>query len=303
MKSRTALTAIAALAVLAVGLTAPVTAQAAPKRPDGAALVRIDGGTAYAKKLSERKYRIVVPQGATIRWMGPVKGRTTTGTFTRKALIAGWKALGHSDGKKAFTTLGWTEKGSGTPTFATVNIAKPRINAKGQMTFLVDPLRSRLSTTMENFSINVTWAQSRTTRGYPTTFDPQNVDSRKNPTAQVQAVLQGPSNVSVTFYPVSAPTSPCWSYGVNLNVQSQQNLVKIPGTNCGNGHIDNKVPNPNDYLTYSQVFWSQAVYPNDGSVTVSYGYTPTGGTSFPWAFTVASFDEDGNNTMGQPPAS
>ena len=41
----------------------------------------------------------------------------------------------------------------------------------------------------------------------------------------------------------------------------------------------------------------------DGSVTVSYGYTPTGGTSFPWAFTVASFDEDGNNTMGQPPAS
>lgn len=114
MKSRTALTAIAALAVLAVGLTAPVTAQAAPKRPDGAALVRIDGGTAYAKKLSERKYRIVVPQGVSIRWMGPVKGRTTTGTFTPKALIAGWKALGHADGRKAFTTLGWTEKGSGT---------------------------------------------------------------------------------------------------------------------------------------------------------------------------------------------
>ncbi|MFM9134670.1 MAG: hypothetical protein ACKOT0_04430 [bacterium] len=298
MRFRTTLTAIAALAVMALGLTAPVTAQAAPQRPDGAALVRIDGGTAFAKKLSEREYRIVVPQGASIMWMGPVKGRTTTGTFSPKALIAGWKALGHSAGRKAYTTLGWTEQGSGAPRFATVNIAKPRINSQGQMTFLVDPLRSRLSTTMEKFSINVTWAQPRTTRAYPTTFTPQNVDSRKNPTAQVQAVLQGPSNVSVTFYSMSSPTTPCWSYGVNLNVTSQQNLVKIPGTNCGNGHIDNKLPTTD--LAYSQVFWSQAVYPYDGSVTVSYGYTPTGGTAFPWAFSVASFDEDGNDTSGKP---
>lgn len=298
---RTSALAAAAVIALAFSTLAPPAAQAAPKRPDGAALVRIDGGTAYAKKLSKREYRIVVPQEASIMWMGPVKGRTTTGTFSPRALIAGWKALGHSDGKKAFTTLGWTDQDSGRQTFATVNISKPRINSQGQMTFLVDPLRSRLSTTMRNFSINVTWAQTRTTRSYPTTFAPQNVDSKKNPTAQVQAVLQGPSNVSVTFYAVSTPTTPCWTYGINLNVQSQQNLVKIPGTNCGNGHIDNKLPTTN--LTYSQVFWSQAVYPYDGSVTVSYGYTPTGGSAFPWAFTVASFDEDGNDTMGKPPAS
>lgn len=298
---RTSALAAAAVIALAFGALTPPATQAAQTRPDGEALVRIDGGTAYAKKLSKREYRIVVPQGASIRWMGPVNGRTTSGTFSPKALIAGWKALGHSDGKKAFTTLGWTEQGSGRQTFATVNISKPRINSQGQMTFLVDPLRSRLSTTMKNFSINVTWAQSRTTRSYPTTFAPQNVDSKKNPTAQVQAVLQGPSNASVTFYAVSTPATPCWTYGINLNVQSEQNLVKIPGTNCGNGHIDNKLPTT--YLTYSQVFWSQAVYPYDGSVTVSYGYTPTGGTSFPWAFTVASFDEDGNDTMGKPPAS
>ena len=96
MKTRWTLAALACGA-LALGLLAPGAVGAAPsaEKPSGKAIVRIDGGTAYAKKKAKGSYRVVVPDGAQIDWMGEVTGKgVRSGSFTPKALVAGWVSLG-----------------------------------------------------------------------------------------------------------------------------------------------------------------------------------------------------------------
>lgn len=169
MKARLALIALASGA-LALGLLAPGAVSAAPKaeKPSGKAVVHIDGGTAYAKKKAKGEYRIVVPDGAQIDWMGEVEGKgTRVGTFTPKALIAGWARMGHRDGSKAATTVTWKNPGDEVETFLQVYLAKPRINSDGQMTFLASTLaKAPLPQKLENFSINVRIASDPTTRAF-----------------------------------------------------------------------------------------------------------------------------------------
>lgn len=174
MKARLTLISLASGA-LALGLLAPGAVSAAPKaeKPSGKALVHIDGGTAYAKKKAKGEYRIVVPDGAQIDWMGEVEGKgTRVGTFTPKALVAGWARMGHREGSKATTTVTWKNPGDKVETFVQVYMAKPRINSDGQMTFLASTLaKAPLPQKLENFSINVAIAPDPTSRSY-TVFGP-----------------------------------------------------------------------------------------------------------------------------------
>lgn len=170
MKVRRALPALG-VAVLAMSLLplASTQVQAAESSvatapavaPAGQALIRIDGGTAYARKKSHGQYRVVVPQGASVQWYGEVAGgKTAVGTFSPKALVAGWVRLGHRDGAPALTTLTWSKAGRATPTFRQAQLSKPRINADGQLTFLASPTTGGLPERMKAFSININRAQT-----------------------------------------------------------------------------------------------------------------------------------------------
>lgn len=167
MKLRWVTPSLAAAAVV-IGLLplAGTQAQAAEvaaiaAAPAGQALIRIDGGTAYARMKSPGQYRIVVPRGASVQWYGEVAGgRTAVGTFSPRALVAGWVKLGHRDGAGALTTLTWTKAGAATPTFRQAQLTKPRINSDGQLTFLAAPTAGGLPKKMKTFSININRAQT-----------------------------------------------------------------------------------------------------------------------------------------------
>lgn len=182
MRIRSAFVAAAAGAIV-LGLLAPAAASAAPtpsaaptaSAPSGKALVRVDGGTAYAKKTGKGQYRIVVPDGASIEWLGEVQGKgVRKGNFSAKALVAGWAKLGHSDNSKPFTTLTWVEAGAKLPTFRAAKLWKPRINSDGQLTFLAKA--KGLPQEMVDFSINITRASKATRDAYPIDGDPFYVD-------------------------------------------------------------------------------------------------------------------------------
>lgn len=170
MKARWGIVALAT-AALAIGLAAPTGASAAVEKPSGQALIRIDGGTAYAKKLAKGEYRIVVPDGAEITWMGEVTGKgTRTGTMNPKALVVGWTRLGHRDGSKATTTLTYEQVGAAYPKFQMAFVSKPRINSEGQMTFIAKTqLAAALPKELKDFSINVTIASDARARSYTVT--------------------------------------------------------------------------------------------------------------------------------------
>lgn len=150
---------VASLAVgaLALGLLAPVAANAAPTvdKPSGKALVRVDGGTAVVKKLGKGEYRIIAPKGAKVSWFGEVSGKgMRVGSFTPGALVGAWAAMGHRDGAKATTALTWVAPGDKRPTVVPAGLSKPRVNKSGELTF-VATLDGRLPTSMKDFSINV----------------------------------------------------------------------------------------------------------------------------------------------------
>lgn len=298
---RTRLTVLAAaIGVLSLGLIAPSASQAAPSQPDGQALVRIDGGTAYAKKKSKSEYRIVMPQGASITWMGEVKGRTTTGKFTGKALVAGWKKMGHSDGAKASTTLTWMAPGVDQLSSALVKVGKPKINSDGLVTFLAITRDAPLPRAMESFSLNVYWAKPSpvSTRGsYPVNFTTFNIDSATNPTATVQAQLQNQGSASVTFRGINtSPATTCWGTGINLNSVGP---INVPSTGCGSGTINSSYlpPPPNkavpSVITYAPAVSAQYL----GSVVATFGYTPKGASAFFWSHMIAQWDTSGNNKL------
>ena len=297
---RTQLAVLAALGVMSLGLVTPGVSQAARSTPDGQALVRIDGGTAYAKKKSKSEYRIVMPQGASITWMGEVKGRTTTGKFTGKALVAGWKKMGHSNGTKASTTLTWMAPGVDQLSSALVKVGKPKINSDGLVTFLAITRDTPLPRAMENFSLNVYWAKPSpvSTRGsYPVNFTTFNIDSPTNPTATVQAQLQNQGSASVTFTGINtSPAATCWGRSINLNSVVPINL---PATACGSGTINSSyLPPPPNKAIPSVITYAPAVSAkNLGSITANFGYTPQGGSAVFWSYIIAKWDTSGNNKL------
>lgn len=156
MKIRTGLAALAAGA-LALGLVAPGAATAAPKaeKPSGKALVRIDKGVAITKEQSRGTYRIVVPEGAFIGWMGDVEGKgPRVGNFSPKALVGAWATLGHGDSNRATATLTWVKNGETKPTFVAATLDKPRISDAGKLTFIAK-LDRKLPKNMNGFTINI----------------------------------------------------------------------------------------------------------------------------------------------------
>ena len=160
MKLRIGLAAMAAGA-LALGLVVPGAATAAPdatpqaEKPSGKALVRIDTGVAITKEQSKGTYRIVVPTGAFIGWMGDVEGKgPRVGNFSPKALVGAWATLGHSDSNRATATLTWVRKGESKPTFVAATLEKPRISDAGKLTFIAK-LERKLPKNMNDFTINI----------------------------------------------------------------------------------------------------------------------------------------------------
>lgn len=160
MKIRIGLAALAAGA-LALGLVVPGAATAAPdvtpkaEKPSGKALVRIDTGVAITKEQSKGSYRIVVPTGAFIGWMGEVSGKgPRVGNFSPKALVGAWATLGHSDSNRATATLTWVKKGETKPTFVAATLEKPRISDAGKLTFIAKVER-KLPKNMNGFTINI----------------------------------------------------------------------------------------------------------------------------------------------------
>jgi hypothetical protein len=162
MKVRIGLAGLATGALAFGLLVAPGAATAAPtdvtisaEKPSGKALVRVYKGTAMTKEVSKGTYRITVPVDAQIGWLGEVQGKgTRIGSFTPKALVAGWARLGHSDTGRTTATLAWTRKGADKPVMLLSSITKPQINSGGKLVFTAK-IDGRLPKNMKDFSINI----------------------------------------------------------------------------------------------------------------------------------------------------
>ncbi len=287
-------TAALGLSASALALT-PAAVNAAPKaeQPSGQALVRIDGGTAYAKKQSKREYRIVVPDGASISWLGEVSGKgTRTGRFNPKVLVAGWHRLGFRDGARAFATLTWAEAGSPRPAVRAATLWSPRVNADGQLTFLAKVTGGPLPKQMVDFSINIARAetrmrtQSRST--WTTVFPVIPIDSSFGLQATVSDNPMTPPTVA---WPASSgPANPCRS---PITVSNTTDYTEFSGFPCGDGTVKDKDkdgnPNVVEYATPSAV--------NTYQLYVYFTFQPTNGSPFTYQTLVAQWDSRGHNTL------
>lgn len=298
MHARWGLVALAS-GVLALGLLAPAAGNAAPKaeKPSGQALVRIDGGTAYAKKKAKREYRIVVPDGAEISWMGEVDGKgTRIGTFTPKALVAGWNRLGFRDGARALTTLTWAEAGSPRGTGSAATLSSPRVNADGQLTFLAKVTGGPLPKQMVDFSINIARAETRmrtqARAGWTTVFPTYPFDS----TFGVQATVTSDTSVSVTWPASSGPANPCREV---IKVAVTVGFVNFPGFPCGDGTVMGTDTKGNANYVQFDPSWT-ASHLGVGKVFVYLTFQATTGSSFSYKALVAQWDTGGNNMMPAP---
>lgn len=147
--------ALGALVAPAMASARPPETSAAVTKASGDAIVRIAMGNASAREQSQGRYRIVVPQGATLRWMGEVQSKgTRIGSFSPRALVGGWARLGHSDDRQASATLTWREKGAPTPTFRVATLESPRLTGDGRLAFTAK-VEGALPRTMTGFTINI----------------------------------------------------------------------------------------------------------------------------------------------------
>ena len=287
---------VLAVGGLALALLAPGAVSAAPKaeKPSGQALVRIDGGTAYAKKKDKREYRIVVPDGAEITWLGEVSGKgTRTGTFTPKALVAGWNRLGFRDGARALTTLTWAEAGSPRGTGSAATLSSPRVNADGQLTFLAKVTGGPLPQEMVDFSINIARAETRMRTqprsGWTTVFPVYPFDS----TFGVQATVTSDASVSLTWPASSGPANPCREV---LKVNVNTGFVNFPGFPCGDVTVTGTDSKGNANYVQFDPTWT-ASHPGVGKVFVYLTMQPATGSAMSYKALVAQWDTGGNNMM------
>lgn len=290
-----------ATGALAIGLLAPGGAGAAPsvEKPSGKALVHIDGGTAYAKKKSSGKYRIVVPDGAQIDWMGEVEGKgTRVGTFTPKALVAGWARMGHREGSRATTTVTWRNPGDQVETFRMVFVDKPRINADGQVTFLVSTLsKAPLPQKLENFSINVRIASHPTARAYTVTGPNLYLDS-----AQTTFVYALATDVSAgqVYFAYQQPSNTC-RQGIFL-VGSLS--YAFPGAfPCGTTLTVNATSTDGS-PSYAVMAPPGPMSSNStvGYINASFSVTPKGQAAFPVKQALMAYTKGGGGAGGSTPS-
>ena len=292
-----AVTAALGLGVSALALT-PAAVNAAPKaeQPSGQALVRIDGGTAYAKKKAKREYRIVVPDAAEITWMGEVSGKgTRTGTFDPKALVAGWNRLGFREGARAFTTLRWAEAGSPRRSGRAATLWSPRVNADGQLTFLAKVTGGPLPKEMVDFSINIARAetrmrtQSRST--WTTVFRAFPVDS----TLSVQATVSNDQTVSIAWPASSGSANPCR----DPLVVSTMDYTEFSGFPCGDGKVmDNPDAADDDGDdNHVEMYYASSNKRGQGQVYLYFNFQPTNAGEFNFDQMIAQWDASGNNKL------
>ena len=151
----TSVVLVACAALAAPLLMSSPAATAAPDlRPSGPANIRIDGGTAIAKDLGNRRYRLVMPGGVTPTWFGPAQGieGISGGRFTPKQLVSSWSLLGHKVDVGIYTTLTW--KAGGKDEVTSAQLTRPRVNGDGRLTFVVRS-REALPRVMKDFSVNI----------------------------------------------------------------------------------------------------------------------------------------------------
>lgn len=321
MKAHWTLVGLAA-GTLALGLLAPVAASGAPTvdvpaasagvKPDGEALIYIAGGVARAEKTGRLRYRIVIPAGAEINWLGMRGGEGRVGTFTSKALVAAWSGMGYRDGKKAVATLSWGASGEKRRANHVLAVLRaPRLTKDGSLVFQARTIVEELPRTLKYLDVNV----SRATRpqvpsmrvepptssddSWTTTFAPVAIDA--NGTAAVQAVVSNDS-VADVLWPATTDPNPCRG-PVETSV-SHTNTI-FPGFACGDGTVNSKIPmvvGREQYDTYEDsnvnfTATTQSIDGVTGEVVVTLGYTPTGGGEFMFAHVVALWDERGRDLM------
>ena len=321
MKARWTLVGLAAGA-LTLGLLAPVAASGAPAadttaapvavKPDGQALIYIAGGTARAEKTGRLRYRIVIPAGPEISWLGMRGGEGRVGTFTPKALVAAWLGMGYRDGKKAVATLSWGDTGEKRRANHVLAVLQaPRLTKDGSLVFQARTIVKQLPQALKDLDVNVSRAsrpQMPSTRVEPPpnsddswtrTFAPIAIDA--NGTAAVQAVVSNDS-VADVLWPATTDPNPCRG-PVETSV-SHTNTI-FPGFPCGDGTVNSKIPmvvGREQYNTYEDsnvnfTATTQAIDGVTGEVVVTLGYTPTGGGEFLFTQIVALWDKRGNDLM------
>lgn len=175
MRSRLTITALS-LAVMAAGIIAtPVTAQAADPKPSSDAVIRMETGTAYAKEIGERRYRITLPEEATIQWLGQATGGDVPprGELSAKGLTRAWTDFGHQSRVGVPTRVTWDVAGRDYTDFRSGFVSQPRLNDAGRLVVTFETERGRLPKVLPDFTLNISPAneparpQARTTT-YPT---------------------------------------------------------------------------------------------------------------------------------------
>lgn len=169
--SRLTASLAAAALVLTPLIGVPGVAQAAPEKPEGFALVSVNGGTATTKEIGKHRYRITTPMESDVYWIGKVKGKgDRTGTFTRDELVKGWSKLGYRPDKGAPATLSWQVSTSDPTQTRSALITNPKVNKDGNLVFtakIVDRTGNNLPASMPNFIISMQRPDSVNERGYP----------------------------------------------------------------------------------------------------------------------------------------
>lgn len=177
--SRTAPLFVLSAVVLMSGLVVPSVSQAhAPTRDVSAsaselptrAFLRVDGGTAYAKKMGEHRYVVRAPQATQVRWMGEANGRKDQmGSFSPRRLTKVWTRLGHRADVGAQSLITWQAPGGDVMSFADARVSDPRINGRGELVFTARLPRGSLPKVLPDFSINVN-PEDASPRGYNLTW-------------------------------------------------------------------------------------------------------------------------------------
>lgn len=208
-------------ALIAVSAMAPGAAHAAPDGPVGAALIRVDGGgTARAVSTGESTYRVVLPRGADISWLGETRSRTVAiGTFTPGRLVERWRTLGHRRPAGVLATLTW-RGADGRDVAALVTVSDPQRKSNGKLAFTIES-RSVLPRELRRYSVNVRRATPQV-RAYPVQGQPFNITS----TVYMVAQADGPNAASGRIY--SGDTT-CYAYSHSVTNNQLLNF----STTCG----------------------------------------------------------------------
>lgn len=176
MKRVRATVALIALSSVMV-LVAPLASQAVAPAPTSAApvsavsasvvptraFVRVDGGTAYAKKISKHRYTVRAPKGAKVGWMGEADGKPKIGSFTPERLTNLWPRLGYRADIGAQSVITWRLPGDDVMSYVDAQVSNPRINNRGELIFTARAMT--LPKALPEFSINMNPVDA-TSRGY-----------------------------------------------------------------------------------------------------------------------------------------